>query len=158
MIWPLWIVACMHKMMFHEQLLLRVQVSVSLSLHPAVSDPASKSTSCQQLRPWLSWWSKRRRRRTPLLRTPGSQATGGGEGASSGWVLGFKSRPPRSLMPGGGETHHTGETSEGKQITKQNKHYYQDDFKKSSEVRQVLLFISQFNQPELTHQYSICQH
>lgn len=86
-----------------EPLLLCAQVSGPrlLSLRPpGPSDPASKSTSCQQHRPRSSRRSRRRRRRTPLLRTPGNQETGaGGGGASPGWESGLKSRPPRSLMP-----------------------------------------------------------
>lgn len=72
--------------------------------HPPPPDSAPRSTSCQQPRPRPSWWSRRRWRRTPFLRTAGSQETRGSAGAVRRRARGFKSRPPRSLMPGGGGT------------------------------------------------------
>ena len=102
------IITCLHKNIpFKNKLLLCAQVSGAplLSLRPIGSDAASKSTSCQQPRPRSSLRSKRRRRRTPLVRTPGNQPIegrgrgGGGGGASSRGKSGLKSRPPRSLMP-----------------------------------------------------------
>lgn len=66
---------------------------------PAARSPAPRSTSCRKPRPLPSWRSRRRRSRTPLLRTLSSQATRGSCGAGRG----FRSRPPpRSLTPAGG--------------------------------------------------------
>lgn len=74
--------------------------------HPPRPDSAPRSTRCQQPRPRPSWWSRRRRRRTPFLRTSGCQVTRGLGGAWRKSGRQFKSRPLRSLMPGGGGTHH----------------------------------------------------